>query len=103
MTEEQYKIIERKIAAFSIIEIINKAREEAKELCDELENLLLCRPEITFEVLKKVAQEYADVEIAVHDTLGAMFLLFLPAYEAKRKLVYEERLPALLDEAEGKK
>ena len=103
MTEEQREIIDRKIAAFSMLEIINKARDEAKELCEELENLLKCRLKDVLEVFKKVAQEYADVEIAVHDTLGAMFLLFLPAYEAKRKLVYEERLPALLDEAEGKK
>jgi hypothetical protein len=55
------------------------------------------------QIIGKIAQEFADVEIAVKDTLGAMFPAFTPAYEAKRKLVYEDRLPALLDEAEGKK
>ena len=101
VSRNELKIIERKIAAFSMVEIIKKAKEEAKELYDELDNMLECSPEIALDVLKKVAKEFADVEIAVHDTLIVM-PEFREAYEAKREFVYNIHLPEQIAKKEGK-
>jgi len=92
-------LIKRKVAVFSVDEMLGKAIEETSELL----NALLDFEEVV-DVdadIESVANEMADVSIAVYDTMSELFPAFKALYNAKRKLVLEERLLAIISEAEA--
>jgi hypothetical protein len=98
-------LIKLKIKKFGVRAAIVKAIEEVNELLIELETMLQVwdegGPKATHRVAHQVAniaEEYADVSITVFDTFKRVWLdNFAAIVEKKRKLVYEERLPQLLD------
>ena len=79
---------------------IQKALEEAYELVTELEDLLLCydgKQGCHIERLAgNVAREYADVTVAVGDTLRQLWPSFDGEVAKKRREVYEQKLPGYL-------
>jgi NTP pyrophosphatase (non-canonical NTP hydrolase) len=87
-------LIKRKVAVFSVDEMLNKAIEEVYELLNALLDL---EEVIDFDTdIESVANEMADVSIAVYDTMVMLFPKFRVIYDVKRKLVLEERLPVIV-------
>jgi len=98
-------LIKLKLKRFGIRAALLKAIEEVNELLTELETLLLIwdnggpeKERLTAQVVSNIAEEYADVTVSVFDTFKRVWLdNFAAIVEAKRKHVYEEHLPNLLD------
>lgn len=98
-------LIKRKLSKFGLRSSVVKAVEEVNELLSELETLLysldygaLRIARIENQLICNIAEEYADVEITVFDTLREAFgNKFIDAWQKKRTLVYDERLPNLLN------
>jgi hypothetical protein len=98
-------LIKLKLKKFGARSAILKAIEETSELLCELEILLqvwdaagLQAPKRVAHTVANIAEEYADVTVAVYDTFKRIWVdEFAQIVEKKRRLVYEERLPQLLD------
>ena len=96
-------LIKLKLKRFGTRAAILKALEEVDELQTELETMLQiwdsgCEPRLLAQTVANVAEEYADVSIAVYDTFKRVWVDSFPSIvEKKRRLVYEHRLPMLVE------
>ena len=98
MDSYEKAIIALKLRRLGERNAIQKALEEAYELVTELEDLLLCydgKCQIE-RVVCNVAREYADVTVAVGDTLRQLWPSFDGEVAKKRREVYEQKLPGYL-------
>ena len=104
-------IIKDKIGTFDKSAMIQKALEECKELAYELASLdalitsgssKVYQKAVYSVVLDQLAEEFADVEITVKDTLFRIWPRMHKAYQKKRNQVYTKQLPKAIAEAQNK-
>jgi hypothetical protein len=104
------KVIKAKLKAFGTKSALQKAAEETKELAVAMEVLLGIwsnpaidedKPALLATAVSNVAEEYADVTIAVYDTFRRLWpTVFAEIVEVKRRMVYDVRLPKLIEKSD---